>query len=553
MKDIVLNPGEVWDVKFPFDENDGRFKTRPGIIIEKLGKAYMVIKCTSKDKTRDTAYDYILKNPTSAKLVSSGRVRCNKVGLIQDSKEKNFINKRGKLDDEDFNNILNKYEMAKRKGKLNVGLKSLVGNRASVEEEHVHFIKEETYNLIKSIDVDNPEELNKYLNNFGYDNNISANPKSYRSLSPKKFLKLRKGICWDFAEFEAEYFKEVFANYSFTIQELKNDKYSLYFYQQEDGKSNATHTWLAYMDNDTVYVIESSWGEMMGIHKYTSEDEMINDYVSKLNPDGNKAILKKYYPFKRYNLTAKEYLDIIYGTGNFIINDFSDSIEEFFSNGEDNEPICESSQNIDEFGGPGGMVGAVDLSYVTQYGYKGSESDEVEGYALSNDILTKNILIVDNKTMKVKKESSSFLDGRKISIYKYTGENSMLPILNSIGKRAYREYFYEALTGKTLLSDDQILVDGVFSLFSPPALHEEMVSYVQTIVDECHYLMGKPVYKFPIANETELEEVSELLKGDKTIAVFENLNGYFAENIYSKKRTGYYKHIKDIQIGAIKC
>ena len=423
----------------------------------------------------------------------------------------------------------------------------------TVEEEHVHFIKEETYNLIKSIDVDTPEELNKYLNNFGYDNNISANPKSYRSLSPKKFLKLHKGICWDFAEFEAEYFKEVFANYRFTIQELKNDKYSLYFYQQEDGKGNATHTWLAYMDNDMVYVIESSWGEMMGVHKYTSEDEMINDYVSKLNPDGNKAILKKYYPFKRYNLTAKEYLDIIYGTGNFIINDFSDSIEEFFSDGEDDEPISESNQNIDEFGGPGGMVGAADLSYVTQYGYKGSESDEVEGYALSNDILTKNILIVDKKTMKVKKESSSFLDGRKISIYKYTGENSMLPILNSIGKRAYREYFYEALTGKTLLSDDQILVDGQFSLFSPPALHEEMVSYVQTIVDECHYLMGKPVYKFPIANETELEEVNELLKGDKTIAVFENLNGFFAENMYSRKRTGYYKHIKDIQIGAIKC
>ena len=217
---------------------------------------------------------------------------------------------------------------------LDFSIKKLTGDKRvaePVEEEHVHYIKEETYNLIKAFNVDTPEELNKYLNNFEYDNDIAANPKSYRSLSPKKFLKLRKGICWDFVEFEAEYFKEVFANYKFTTEELQDNKYSLYFYQQEDGKSNAAHTWLAYMKNYTVYVIESSWGEMMGVHKYASEDEMINDYTSKLNPNGNKAILKKYYPFKKYNLSAKEYLDIIYGTGNFTINDFSDIPEVYLN------------------------------------------------------------------------------------------------------------------------------------------------------------------------------------------------------------------------------
>ena len=203
-------------------------------------------------------------------------------------------------------------------------------------------------------------------------------------------------------------------------------------------------------------------------------------------------------------------------------------------------------------GGPGGMVGTADLSLVTQYGYKNSESDEVEGYAIQNDLITDNLVTVSKKG-KVKKESLDFLNGRKIRMFQYVGENSMTPIINAIGKRAYREFVYEALTGKKLLSDDQILCDECFKEISPVELNESKNSKVQTIFAEYRELLGDPISKFPLMNNMEILEAEKITGSANNIKIFENENGYFAENAITRKRTSYYSSIDKIRIEAIKC
>ena len=61
MKNIKV--GDVWYLNFPYDEEGGRYKDRPGIVLEILKKnMYKVIKCTSNSVKRGT-FDYTILNP----------------------------------------------------------------------------------------------------------------------------------------------------------------------------------------------------------------------------------------------------------------------------------------------------------------------------------------------------------------------------------------------------------------------------------------------------------------------------------------------------------
>jgi len=217
-----------------------------------------------------------------------------------------------------------------------------------------------------------------------------------------------------------------------------------------------------------------------------------------------------------------------------------------------------TKKNIQEFmgcAGPGGMPGAGQGIYMTQYGPKSTFGDDnVEGYAIHNDIITDRILLVDKRGNLTVKESS-FLQGRKLRIFKYVGENALgyANIISSVNKRAYREYLYEALTGKRLLSDDQVICDDCFTEVSAAKIFSEYSSVAQTIVDQYKKIMGEEVIRLPLMSKAAIKEASKLLGNNRSINVFENMNGYFAENAVTRERTAYFKRICDIQIEVIKC
>lgn len=187
-------------------------------------------------------------------------------------------------------------------------------------DENMHFIKTH---------AKTPKDLNIILNKFDYgyftkdgkyyDEKHTGDFSDYTTMDPHDVIKFAVGVCWDFAETEAYLFDKLF-NYKITNKALKNGTYSLYYMEHDDSKGiSPTHTWLAYMENDKVYLFESSWLKYQGIHEFNSEMEMIEFYDKGQRENeskrGNKlrgSIFIKYLPVKRYGLKPLEFMTHIY-------------------------------------------------------------------------------------------------------------------------------------------------------------------------------------------------------------------------------------------------
>lgn len=209
--------------------------------------------------------------------------------------------------------------------------------------------------------------------------------------------------------------------------------------------------------------------------------------------------------------------------------------------------------DLNEFAGPGGMTPAPDLSYVTQYGPvhrdtgTGIMDMNVEGYAVSNDILTKNILTQDKSGMVKKENTEEFLKGRKLRVFQFRSDPEGLRIIeNAIGTVQPRGFIYEALTGKKLLSDDQILCDESCTEVSPIDIGSEATSYLQTVAEQLKSIKGKKDHEFPLTNPHMIKEADAITEGLKDVVVMENQYGVYAKNAKTGMRTAYYQRIKDI-------
>lgn len=184
-----------------------------------------------------------------------------------------------------------------------------------------YFVLYETNKVDIRLDpeCDNPFELNKILNDYNYWDG-DKDKSNYRTLSPKQFAKYKHGSCWDFTEYEAYYFKRYFAKYKFTLKPLTNHTYSLYYMQVNNGKNKEcpSHSWLAFMKDNKVYIIESAWGEQKGVHSFNTEKEMIDYYFDKHNIWHNKKYcIVKYKPMKDYNLTPNQFMKRLYDNCEF--------------------------------------------------------------------------------------------------------------------------------------------------------------------------------------------------------------------------------------------
>ena len=144
-----------------------------------------------------------------------------------------------------------------------------------------------------------PYDLNKYLNDFRwglvYDHKFIDNPseedwdKHYKTLSLQEFEKLKAGCCWDYVNFEAEYFRN---NYIFK---------PICYYAEDTNYQ--THTWLCFWDNDILWVFESSWKKYKGLTPYKDEKEMLSVYSRRLL-DGWKKDMPSSKDVKIYKYDA---------------------------------------------------------------------------------------------------------------------------------------------------------------------------------------------------------------------------------------------------------
>lgn len=180
------------------------------------------------------------------------------------------------------------------------------------------------YEYQKSKSNNNDKELmieafNKELNTADYGILINGKVytgknidwRKYKTISPKDFEKYFAGTCWDFAEYEAKQFEEVFG-FKHTLNDLKEKEYSMYYMQIEDNNMCPSHTWIVYKLNGKIYLFESSWMKYQGITEYNTEEEMVKDYIKKHRKEshdkGNPIIVTKYKPNEKFGLTPEEFM-----------------------------------------------------------------------------------------------------------------------------------------------------------------------------------------------------------------------------------------------------
>ena len=229
-------------------------------------------------------------------------------------------------------NITNRFITLAKKDNTNIRYVANKKNLASQKfiEKHPEFkLADKTrdcyvYEYQKSKSNNNDKELtieefNKRLNDADYGILINGKVytgknidwRKYKTISPKDFEKYFAGTCWDFAEYEAKQFEEVFG-FKHTLNDLKEKEYSMYYMQIEDNNMCPSHTWIVYKLNGKIYLFESSWMKYQGITEYNTEEEMVKDYIKKHRKEShdkdNPIIVTKYKPNEKFGLAPEEFM-----------------------------------------------------------------------------------------------------------------------------------------------------------------------------------------------------------------------------------------------------
>jgi catalase len=125
--------------------------------------------------------------------------------------------------------------------------------------------------------------------------------KEYFLQNLKELTKNKYGVCWDFVEFQREWFKN--NNYEFETFFMAVIK--------KEGSGLPTHTFLVYKFKNKWYWFEFSWYDQRGIHKYND----LNSLWKDLNNKHIKSIVGEGALFDDItNHKIYEYKDIVFGT-----------------------------------------------------------------------------------------------------------------------------------------------------------------------------------------------------------------------------------------------
>ncbi len=147
-------------------------------------------------------------------------------------------------------------------------------------------------------DIKTPKQLMKYLSaNFKYGfthkNKIFTEDtpdfqdkmdQLYKLRTGKNFIKSGYGVCWDFCEFERDFFKQ---------NNIYHECYFIFsFKNRKDG--GPTHSFTIYNKNNKWFWFEYSWFTFRGIWEYNTKEEALNDIKTKFLQNNNVKSLEMY-------------------------------------------------------------------------------------------------------------------------------------------------------------------------------------------------------------------------------------------------------------------
>ena len=217
---------------------------------------------------------------------------------------------------------------------------------------------------------------------------------------------------------------------------------------------------------------------------------------------------------------------------------------------DENDTIIRINEStIDEVGPVGGMPPKITHSgYLIDKGFNGidptkdddnyysDEKDEdgvVEESVLANDIISDKVVRLNEDGIP-ESVDKSYLDGSKITIYKFLGDKKrFLEVASS--KKPVND-FYEALTGKKRLTENQIEYDPMFERVNLRKEYNRIAEDLVTMEQEMMLRSNKALPYLPVMNIKDMESAEKILKKYKSLNIAEDVNGYFLYNRFTGRR-----------------
>lgn len=184
------------------------------------------------------------------------------------------------------------------------------------EREHVDSVKRAAQNKIKAkVRHKKANELMAELDKWDYgpvidgkkvnDDNFNWE-KDYRTQTVEQLKKSKCGVCWDFVNYQHAVFKQ---------NGIPDKSYMFIMNRGKDGW--ITHTWSQIDLGDGQYWFENSFYKKRGLHKITSEKDVIDNLRKEYDLTG-----KMKYDVYQYNpdgldqgLTDQQYFDRVTQNG----------------------------------------------------------------------------------------------------------------------------------------------------------------------------------------------------------------------------------------------
>lgn len=156
-------------------------------------------------------------------------------------------------------------------------------------------------------------------------------------------------------------------------------------------------------------------------------------------------------------------------------------------------------------------------------------------YALCTDLISDKYLVI-NEDAQLQIVDSSFLDDKLIEEYEFVGDIRNFKKIEEAyytGKIVDNTFFYTALTGKPMLSPDQIDFDSCFKKIDFDAIKEKELSRLATFAESAMDAIGKTSFSVNAisSNNTSYKAIGA------DLSLMQDFNGYYIKDKYTGKRT----------------
>lgn len=184
----------------------------------------------------------------------------------------------------------------------------------------------------------------------------------------------------------------------------------------------------------------------------------------------------------------------------------------------------------------------IDNSYVVHRGLIDTNNKDYEEI-LATELLPNKIVRLNSDGIPVSVDSS-IISNCKLTFYKFKGpKERFMKVASSTNPI---ETFYEALTGKTMYSPDQIEYDDMFEKVNIDRMvnhiDETALSLLQEAAIKCSDVFLPYMH---VMNKDDFKKKQHILEGYSDMEILEDVDGYFLINTKTLRRG---KSVKDISL-----